>query len=202
MTWTFTDDVNAFLDAAGASLVARPAENTLVLTVTATLRRGGPHAYGDAAPLLGWWRGADGEVAGTLVQTPPYPPVLTAVALEAVAPLAARHTGRWLTVDTGTRHLHTFRAQLVYVPAVLQRCARSGHCHETGGRGAGRPAGAVRRGGTGCTSWGPAPRRLSLPRVPARHPKVSRGFGASVRPVGGVRLPARYGSGQGAPGPL
>ncbi|MFJ1547234.1 GNAT family N-acetyltransferase [Streptomyces sp. NPDC088246] len=89
MTWTFTDDVSVFLDAAGASLAARPAENTLVLTVTATLRRSGPHAYGDADPLLGWWRGADGEVAGTLVQTPPYPPVLTAVAPEAVGPLAA-----------------------------------------------------------------------------------------------------------------
>ncbi|MFB6985903.1 MULTISPECIES: GNAT family N-acetyltransferase [unclassified Streptomyces] len=89
MTWTFTDDVDVFLDAAGASLAARPAENTLVLTVTATLRRNGPHAYGDRAPLLGWWRGADGEVAGTLVQTPPYPPLLGTVAPEAVAPLAA-----------------------------------------------------------------------------------------------------------------
>ncbi|MGW2085197.1 hypothetical protein [Streptomyces sp. NPDC001880] len=33
-----------------------------------------------------------------------------------------RHTGRWITIDTGVRHLHTFRAQLVYVPAVLKRC--------------------------------------------------------------------------------
>ncbi|MEV6161974.1 GNAT family N-acetyltransferase [Streptomyces sp. NPDC052052] len=89
MTWTFTEDVDVFLDAAGASLDASPAENTLVLTVTATLRRHGPHAYGDAAPLLGWWRGADDEVAGTLVQTPPYPPVLGTMAPEAVGPLAA-----------------------------------------------------------------------------------------------------------------
>ncbi|MEU0830273.1 GNAT family N-acetyltransferase [Streptomyces sp. NPDC005969] len=89
MTWTFTDDVEAFLEVAGASLAARPAENTLVLTVTATLRRSGPHAYGDAAPLLGWWRGPDGEVAGTLVQTPPYPPLLGTVAPEALAPLTA-----------------------------------------------------------------------------------------------------------------
>ena len=37
------------------------------------------------------------------------------------------------------------------------------------------------------------------PLTPAH--SESRGFGASVRPVGGVRLPARYGSGQGAPGP-
>ncbi|WP_406091456.1 hypothetical protein [Streptomyces sp. NBC_01013] len=35
----------------------------------------------------------------------------------------ARHTGRWITIDTGTRHLHTFRPQLVYTPAVLERCA-------------------------------------------------------------------------------
>ncbi|WP_405717195.1 GNAT family N-acetyltransferase [Streptomyces sp. NBC_00046] len=89
MPWTFTDDVDVFLDAAAASLAARPAENTLILTVTETLRRRGPHAYGDAAPLLGWWRGADGEVAGTLVRTPPYPPMLGTVAPEAVGPLAA-----------------------------------------------------------------------------------------------------------------
>ncbi|MFH8515313.1 GNAT family N-acetyltransferase [Streptomyces gelaticus] len=89
MTWTFTDDVELFLDAAGTSLAARPAENTLVLTVTATLRRDGPHAYGDAAPLLGWWRGTDGGIGGTLVQTPPHPPLLGAVVPEAVGPLAA-----------------------------------------------------------------------------------------------------------------
>ncbi|MFJ9679440.1 GNAT family N-acetyltransferase [Streptomyces sp. NPDC101194] len=89
MTWTFTEDVDVFLAAAGASLAARPVENTLVLTVTATLRRDGPHAYGDRAPLLGWWRGADGEVAGTLVRTPPHPPLLGTVAPEAVGPLAA-----------------------------------------------------------------------------------------------------------------
>ncbi|WP_406253177.1 hypothetical protein OH786_27630 [Streptomyces atratus] len=37
-----------------------------------------------------------------------------------------RHTGHWITIDTGTRHLHTFRAQLVYGPAVLKRCAGRG----------------------------------------------------------------------------
>lgn len=89
MTWTFTDDVDVFLDAAGAWLATRPAENTLVLTITATLRSSGPHAYGDGAPVLGWWRGPDGEVAGTLVQTPPYRPLLGVVAPEALGPLAA-----------------------------------------------------------------------------------------------------------------
>ncbi|MFF8618024.1 hypothetical protein [Streptomyces sp. NPDC015350] len=33
-----------------------------------------------------------------------------------------RHNGHWITIDTGTRHLHTFRAWLVYTPAVLKRC--------------------------------------------------------------------------------
>ncbi|WP_392673248.1 GNAT family N-acetyltransferase [Streptomyces sp. LN785] len=88
MTWTFTDDADVFLDAAGAWLAARPAENTLILTVTATLRAEGPHAYGDGAPLLGWWRGPDDEVAGTVVQTPPYRPLLGAAVPDAVAALA------------------------------------------------------------------------------------------------------------------
>ncbi|MYQ36862.1 Predicted acetyltransferase [Streptomyces sp. LamerLS-316] len=88
MTWTFTDDVGRFLDAAGASLAARPAENTLLLTVTATLRASGPHAYGTEPPVLGWWRGADGEVAGALVRTPPFLPILGTVDPEALGPLA------------------------------------------------------------------------------------------------------------------
>ena len=33
-----------------------------------------------------------------------------------------RHTGRWISIDTSTRHLHTFRAKLVHAPAVLRRC--------------------------------------------------------------------------------
>ncbi|AEN12935.1 MULTISPECIES: GNAT family N-acetyltransferase [unclassified Streptomyces] len=119
MTWTFTDDVGVFLDAAGPSPAARPVENTLLLTVTATLARHGPHAYGEAAPVLGWWRGADGEVGGTLVRTPPHPAVLGTVAPQAIGPLldacplpvvnadrataealTARHGGR---VDAGHR---------------------------------------------------------------------------------------------------
>ena len=87
MTWTFTDDVDVFLDTAGAWLAARPADNTLVLTVSAALRRDGRHAYGGADPVLGWWRGSDGEVGGTLVHTAPYPPFLGATVPEAITPL-------------------------------------------------------------------------------------------------------------------
>ncbi|MGW4625830.1 hypothetical protein [Streptomyces rubiginosohelvolus] len=32
-----------------------------------------------------------------------------------------RGSARWITIDTGSRHLHSFRAELVYSPAVLRR---------------------------------------------------------------------------------
>ncbi|WP_327708399.1 GNAT family N-acetyltransferase [Streptomyces sp. NBC_00464] len=102
MTWTFTDDVDTFLDAAGASLAARPAESTVMLTVTAALRRHGPHAFGDHDPVLGWWRGADGEVAGTMLQTPPYPASLNALAPEAVGPLMAARPLTHVNADRAT----------------------------------------------------------------------------------------------------
>lgn len=88
MTWTFGDDTGTFLAAAGASLAARPVEHTVVLTVTERLRRAGPHHYGGGDPVFGWWRGADGTVAGTLVRTPPHPALLNAVPAKAVGPLA------------------------------------------------------------------------------------------------------------------
>ncbi|MFJ6609177.1 GNAT family N-acetyltransferase [Streptomyces sp. NPDC091289] len=89
MTWTFTDDVDVFLASAGASLAARPVEHTVALSVTERLKRSGAHHYGAGDPVLGWWRGADGAVAGTLVRTPPHGALLTAVPPDAVEPLVA-----------------------------------------------------------------------------------------------------------------
>ncbi|MFB7967121.1 GNAT family N-acetyltransferase [Streptomyces rubiginosohelvolus] len=89
MTWTFTPDVDVFLASAGPSLAARPVEHTVALSVTERLRRSGAHHYGDDDPVLGWWRGPDGAVAGTLVRTPPHVALLTAVPAEAVEPLVA-----------------------------------------------------------------------------------------------------------------
>ncbi|MFI6897076.1 GNAT family N-acetyltransferase [Streptomyces sp. NPDC050256] len=102
MTWTFTDDVDLFLATAGPSLSARPAESTVLLTVTAALRRHGPRAYGDHDPVLGWWCGADGEVAGTLLHTPPYPATLNAVVPEAIAPLMAARRLTRVNADRAT----------------------------------------------------------------------------------------------------
>ncbi|MFI8104860.1 GNAT family N-acetyltransferase [Streptomyces sp. NPDC086023] len=89
MTWTFTHDLTAWLRAAGAFVAARPVENTLILTVGDALRRSGLHRYGERAPVFGWWAGADGEVAGAVLWTPPYPLNVAGLPAEAVGPLAA-----------------------------------------------------------------------------------------------------------------
>ncbi|MFJ9109866.1 GNAT family N-acetyltransferase [Streptomyces sp. NPDC102283] len=88
MTWTFTHDTGTFLAAAGASLAARPVAHTVALTVTERLSRSGPHHYGEGDPVLGWWRGANGWVAGTVVRTPPHPALLNSLPAQAVGPLA------------------------------------------------------------------------------------------------------------------
>ncbi|APS18594.1 hypothetical protein ACIQEY_21855 [Streptomyces parvus] len=45
---------------------------------------------------------------------------------EQVTAIGRARTGRWITVDTGSRHLHTFRAKLAYAPAVLRRAEAIG----------------------------------------------------------------------------
>lgn len=88
MPWTFTDDLDTYLATAGAAVAARPARNTLLLTVADTLRRRGSEAYGEGVPRFGWWRGVDGRVAGALLWTPPHAVLVGTLPPEAVAPLA------------------------------------------------------------------------------------------------------------------
>ncbi|MGW2590824.1 GNAT family N-acetyltransferase [Streptomyces sp. NPDC001515] len=102
MTWTFTHDVDVFLAAAGPSLAARPAENTVVLTVTDALRRHGRRAFGERDPVLGWWSGPDGAVAGTLLHTPPYPASLNGLPPQAVGPLLDAHALTRVNADRET----------------------------------------------------------------------------------------------------
>ncbi|MBC3839916.1 hypothetical protein GXW82_06010 [Streptacidiphilus sp. 4-A2] len=60
MAWEITDDVEAFLAAAGTYLAADPVRNTVLLTAAAAVRQQGPHAYGgDAPPQFGWWQEAE-----------------------------------------------------------------------------------------------------------------------------------------------
>ncbi|MCP9208158.1 GNAT family N-acetyltransferase [Streptomyces sp. NEAU-Y11] len=124
MTWTTTDDLDAFLAAAGGFLRGRPAEHTVLLTVAASLAAAGSGRYGERPPRYGWWRpepgaGGDGEgsVGGAFLCTPPYPLVLSPLPDEAAEELArvlaepgAAHgplppvTG----VNTGRRTAETF----------------------------------------------------------------------------------------------
>jgi RimJ/RimL family protein N-acetyltransferase len=109
MAWQTTGDVTEFLAAAGPYLRRERVRNTVILTVTETLRvnagalagtsspaggrpesaSAGGGADPAARPLFGWWSDQAGAVAGAFMHTPPFPVVLTEVALEAAAELAA-----------------------------------------------------------------------------------------------------------------
>jgi GNAT superfamily N-acetyltransferase len=111
MAWQTTGDAAEFLAAAGPYLRRERARNTVILTVTETMRvssagSDGAAAGGDPAtrPLLGWWSdpsgavapsgaaapsGPAGDVSGAFLHTPRYPVVLTAVTPAAAAELAA-----------------------------------------------------------------------------------------------------------------
>src|SRR5262249_44166542 len=52
-----------------------------------TLRAQGMAAFGDAAPLFGWWRSAGGSVESAFVHTPPRGVLLATVPRQAVEPL-------------------------------------------------------------------------------------------------------------------
>lgn len=76
MSWHFTTDLRAFLDAAGPHLAAEPARNTAVLTTM------------EGAELLGWWTGPDGTTAtGVLVAAPLADLTFGVVPVEAAAAL-------------------------------------------------------------------------------------------------------------------
>jgi RimJ/RimL family protein N-acetyltransferase len=107
MAWQTTGDVTEFLAAAGPYLRRERARNTVILSVTESMRvnaaasagkspaspasPASARAAGLAAtrPLLGWWTDPAGAVAGAFMHTPPFPVVLTAVGREAAAELAA-----------------------------------------------------------------------------------------------------------------
>ncbi|MEV5979057.1 GNAT family N-acetyltransferase [Streptomyces sp. NPDC052114] len=109
-TWHFTDDLDGFLDRAGAFLRAEPAVHTVLLSVTDTLRMRGPRAYGDGDPLFGAYTGDDGTVRGAFVRTPPH-----RVALSPLDPVAADDLARRLAdvspdLPGVATELHTARA--------------------------------------------------------------------------------------------
>jgi GNAT superfamily N-acetyltransferase len=93
MAWTLTDDLNDYVAAAGGFLRSRPVQNTVQLSVAETLRARGASAFGEAAPLFGWWRSGDDEIAAALLHTPPYPVLLTRLPEGCAEPLAEALAG-------------------------------------------------------------------------------------------------------------
>ncbi|MGW1773235.1 GNAT family N-acetyltransferase [Streptomyces sp. NPDC002104] len=89
MTWTFTPDLAAWLAVVRPAVAAQPVPNTQLVTVIDALERQGPGAYGSEPPFFGSWTGADGLVAGAVVQCPPHPLLIGALPAQAVRDLGA-----------------------------------------------------------------------------------------------------------------
>jgi predicted GNAT family acetyltransferase len=87
MAWHITNNVDEFLSGAGEFLHARPVENTVLLTITDSLRQHGPHVFGDGAAVLGWC----GD--GAFLRTPPRGALLSDMPPAAAAELAVALAG-------------------------------------------------------------------------------------------------------------
>ncbi len=101
MSWFTTGAVDEFLAQAGEFLRAEPARNTVVLTVTESLRvkTAAQTPAGRDRPLFGWWRPDAGrQVRGAFMHTPDFPVFLTFMTRQAAAELASllAASGRWV----------------------------------------------------------------------------------------------------------
>jgi len=128
MAWHLTDSADEFWSVAGEFLRARPVENSLLLTLTDTLRTRDPHYYGADDPLFGWFESA-GAVRGACLQTPPHALIIAgAPPAEAVAELATVLAGRPLPgVNARTVDSEAFAAawrRLTGATAVLGKQTR------------------------------------------------------------------------------
>ncbi len=93
MAWTLTHDIDAYRAAAGGLLGSQPERNTVFASVLASLTRFGPAAFGAAPALLGWWS-EGGVVTAAVLQTPPYPMLVTSLPGQSAGHLARALAGR------------------------------------------------------------------------------------------------------------
>ena len=169
MAWFLSDSLAEYA-AAAAGLLRRPARNTVLLGATETIRVRGAAAFGDEAPLFGWWAAPGEPVSAAFMHTPPFGPALTSVPAGAAAALAETFAARgrfpaWVNGDTTT------------APPFAAAWERH----------TGEPARSP--GGAACTGWagsaagpgaaGPGPGGRRPPTRPA--PRLAGG----VRPRGG-----------------
>src|SRR5512142_1329153 len=90
-----------------AASCSRAAENTVQLGATKTIRARGAAAFGDEAPLFGWWAAAGGPVTAAFMHTPPFGVTLTPSPAGVAAALAETFAGRgrfpaWVMADATT----------------------------------------------------------------------------------------------------
>jgi|SRR5580658_6797844 predicted GNAT family acetyltransferase len=94
MAWTLTASLDDYVAVAGDFLRSRPVHNTIQLVALDSLQVRGPSAFGDLAPLFGWWRPEAGRVTAALMHTPPYPVLLTRLPANSAGDLAEALAGR------------------------------------------------------------------------------------------------------------
>ncbi|HTZ30748.1 MAG TPA: GNAT family N-acetyltransferase [Streptosporangiaceae bacterium] len=93
MAWMLTGSRDEYLTVAGGFLRSRPVHNTIQLVALDALEARGPSAFGDIAPLFGWWRASAGPVTAALLHTPPFPVLLTRLPAHAAGDLAEALAG-------------------------------------------------------------------------------------------------------------
>jgi len=94
MAWTLTESLDSYLACAGEFLRSRPVRHTVQLSVAESLHIRGASAFGETAPLFGWWQSAEGEVTAALLHTPPYQLLLTRLPGDSAQLLAEELAGR------------------------------------------------------------------------------------------------------------
>jgi GNAT superfamily N-acetyltransferase len=94
MAWTLTESLDSYLASAGEFLRSRPVQHTIQLSAAESLRTRGAFAFGETAPLFGWWRSAEGQVTAALLHTPPYQMLVTPLPGDSAQPLAEELAGR------------------------------------------------------------------------------------------------------------
>jgi len=85
MNWSFTTEVETYLEQVVALLTDAPDEHTATLSVIDDARARTVHA--DPTELFGWWTDHRGQVTGGVCLTPPHQPLLEVAPEEAIRPL-------------------------------------------------------------------------------------------------------------------
>jgi predicted GNAT family acetyltransferase len=100
MPWSFTNDVEEYVDHAWELLTANPMEQTVALTVIASLRAG--RRWCDEEVLFGWH-----DARGAVLMTPPYELLLAVVPDDTLADLVLGLRGRGVQVPGVTGEVAT-----------------------------------------------------------------------------------------------